>query len=258
MAAMNTTPYSHSEAGREGRVALVTGASSGIGQAIADAFSAAGYTVFGVDQSEAKSSTCAFLRKLDITEANAATTAVRECVERFGRLDALINCAGVGRGKPATETNRLEWSTFLETNLTGAFTLSQAAMPHLQAVGGCIVNIASVFAMVGFPNGAGYAASKAALIGLTKQMAADYGPKGVRINAVAPGAIATPLTYSRLQPGEWHYQATVGLTPLGRAGTPAEVAGPVLFLCSPQATYIHGEVLVVDGGWSSTKFFPTS
>lgn len=238
------------------QVVLLTGAASGIGEAIADAFRAEGSLIFGVDKCWKSAPEGVHARQADISVDGVASELVAECVDRFGRLDALINCAGIGRGHSATETSASEWAEFLRTNLTSAFVLSQAAMPHLAAANGCIVNVASVFGMVGFPNSAGYAATKAALIGLTRQMAADYGPLGVRVNAVAPGAIETPLTRSRLQPENWHYQATVGLTPLGRAGRPAEVARPVVFLCSPQASYVHGAVLVVDGGWSATRFFP--
>ena len=140
--------------------------------------------------------------------------------------------------------------------MTASFNLSKAALPSLTESRGHIVNIASVFGMVGFRKSAGYSASKAALIGLTQQMAADYGPAGVRVNAIAPGAIQTPLTASRLQPGQWHRSATIGLTPLGRPGRPEEIAGTAAFLCSKDASYIHGAVIVVDGGWSTTRYFP--
>lgn len=118
----------------------------------------------------------------------------------------------------------------------------------------CIVNIASIYGLVGFTNSAPYSASKAGVIGLTRQMAADYGPRGIRVNAVAPGLIVTPLTEKRLEANRAWEEAMTGSTPLGRLGRPEDIAAAVAFLCSADADYITGQVLTVDGGWSTTRF----
>jgi meso-butanediol dehydrogenase/(S,S)-butanediol dehydrogenase/diacetyl reductase len=249
----------HSAAKRlDGRIAVVTGASGGLGCAILQRLCSEGATVIGVDRcapDTAQSTPHPFVL-VDLAAIDASATVLAACAVAGGRLDILVNCAGVGRGRPADETTDEDWQRFLDINLTAVFRLSVAALPMLKASRGCIVNIASTFGMTGFQNSAGYSASKAAIIGLTRQMAADYGAAGVRINAVAPGAIETPLTAERLRPGQWHRAATVGATPLGRAGRPEEVAGPVSFLCSEDAAYVHGAVLVVDGGWSGTRYLP--
>ena len=242
----------------DGRVAIVTGASGGLGGAIARRLAQDGAHVVGadcVDPGEVRSALRAFV-KVDLAERRAPQNVVEACAELGNRLDILVNCAGVGRGRPAMETSEDDWQRFLDVNLTSVLRLSVAALPLLKEHRGCIVNIASTFGVTGFPNSAGYSASKAAVIGLTRQMAADYGAIGVRINAVAPGAIETALTAERLRPGQWHRAATVGVTPLGRPGLPEDVAGPVSFLCSADAAYVHGAVLVVDGGWSGTRYMP--
>lgn len=242
----------------DGRVAVVTGVSGGIGVAIARRLLRDGVRVVGVDRivpGEISSMLFSFVQA-DLTDRRAPQTVIETCDMLGGQLDILVNCAGVGRGKPAHETTEDDWQSFLDVNLTAVFRLSVAALPLLKASRGCIVNIASTFGVTGFQNSAGYSASKSAIIGLTRQMAADYGVMGVRINAVAPGAIETALTSERLRAGQWHRAATVGVTPLGRAGRPDEVAGPVSFLCSEDAAYVHGAVLVVDGGWSGTRYMP--
>lgn len=241
-----------------GRVAVVTGACGGLGSAISQRLSSDGATVIGVDRSASEAPQAplhAFVR-VDLADRDAPAAVLAACAGAGDRLDILVNCAGVGRGRPAHETSEEDWQRFLDINLTAVFRLSVAALPLLKVSRGCIVNIASTFGVTGFPGSAGYSASKAAIIGLTRQMAADYGAQGVRINAVAPGAIETALTTERLRPGQWHRAATVGVTPLGRAGRPEEVAGPVSFLCSEDAAYVHGAVLVVDGGWSGTRYLP--
>lgn len=249
-------PMTHEEHAERlaGQAVVVTGAASGIGSAICERLAKDGAQVLRVDKMAWTGSGRSL--QVDISAQGASAAVISGAMCEFGRLDHLVNCAGIGRGKPAHETTSQEWLDFLATNLTACFELSKAALPYLSASKGSIVNIASVFGLVGFRGSCGYSASKAALIGMTRQMAADYGRSHVRVNAIAPGAISTPLTVSRLQPDQAHYRATVGMTPLGRAGLPHEIAGPVSFLCSEDASYITGAVLVVDGGWSSTRYAP--
>ena len=122
--------------------------------------------------------------------------------------------------------------------------------------GGSIINIASIFGVLGFPTSSVYSATKAAVIGLTQNMAADYGPRGIRVNAIAPGVIETPLTSERLRTNDWFRDTLVNGTPLGRVGQPEEIAAAAAFLCSDDASFITGQTLAVDGGWSTTKFAP--
>lgn len=239
--------------GLNGKIAVVTGAASGIGQATCERLAEEGMQVVGVDRNPLGKSV-SLPMQLDLTAPDAAATIVRQTIGQFGRIDLLVNCAGIGRAHSIDQTTDEEWATFLSVNLTTVMSLSRACLPGLLETRGSIVNVGSIFGLVGFKRSGGYSVSKAAIHGLTTQMAADYGPRGVRINAVAPGAIRTPLTESRLQPGEWHHAATVGLTPMGRSAEAAEVAAAIAYLGSDDASYVNGHVLVVDGGWAATRY----
>jgi NAD(P)-dependent dehydrogenase (short-subunit alcohol dehydrogenase family) len=141
---------------------------------------------------------------------------------------------------------------FLAVNLRAVFRFTREALGALEA-GGCIVHIASTFGLMGNPSAAPYATTKAALVGLTRQMAGDYGPKGIRVNAVAPGVIRTPLTEERLGNPAFR-RLMVDTTPFPRIGKPEDIAAAVRFLCSEDASFVNGHVLVVDGGWSATNY----
>ncbi|MCM2250947.1 MAG: glucose 1-dehydrogenase [Ramlibacter sp.] len=246
-------------------VAIITGAAQGIGRSTLHRFVRAGAQVLACDMKaevldEARASSGCPERvstlAQDITAASAPADAVAAALEAFGRVDWLVNNAGIGNAKAADETGDAEWDRFLDVNLRSAFRYARAVLPHLQAGRGVIVHVASIFGILGNPRSAAYAASKAALIGLTRQMAADYGPRGIRINAVAPGVVPTQLSEERLRNDAYYRKLVAEPTPFHRLGKPEDIANAAWFLCSDEAGFINGHTLVVDGGWSVTNYVP--
>jgi NAD(P)-dependent dehydrogenase (short-subunit alcohol dehydrogenase family) len=229
------------------RTIFITGATSGIGQGIAQAFAAQGDRVVAAGATEAevdsapKHERIAY-RALDVRDGDA----VRAMVEGLGPLDAVVNCAGIiQRG---TEHDPEAFARTVDINLTGTMRVCAAARASLTARSGCIVNTASMLSFFGGGLVPGYSASKGGVAQLTKSLAIAYAADGIRVNAVAPGWIATPLTQA-LQDDAARSAPILARTPLGRWGTPDDVAGPVLFLCSAAAGFITGVVLPVDGGY---------
>jgi len=236
-------------------VVLVTGAAQGIGRAVAERFLKDGYSVVAIDRNgEALRSLEGHVAvaELDVTATEAPAKAVALATERFGRLDCLVNNAGIGAAKPVHLTTDEELDRFLAVNLRSVFRFCREALGVMQP-GGCIVNVASTYGLMGNVAASSYATTKAGVVGLTRQMAGDYGPKGIRVNAVAPGVIDTPLTHERLK-NERFRRLMVETTPFPRIGTPQDVAGAVRFLCSEDAGFVNGHVLVIDGGWSATNY----
>ena len=241
-------------------VAVVTGGARGIGLAVARWFLAHGHRVALIDIDAATlATTDAALADPehvlavpgDVSKPDAVHTAMAAVVSRFGRVDALVNNAGVAVFKPILQTSWEEWRHVLGTNLDGAFLCTQAAAPvMLQTGGGAVVNIASISGLRASTLRVAYGTSKGALIHLTKQQAIELGNAGIRVNCVAPGPVDTEmakLVHSVAIRSDYH-----DTIPLNRYGTPEEVADAVGFLCSPAAAYINGQVLAVDGGFDAS------
>ena len=238
---------------RSQRKILVTGGSSGIGAAIAQVFAsngdlvvATGVTKEEVERAQVQSeSTAISFQQLDVRDGNA----VQDCIEEIDSLDVLVNCAGVIRRNAEHEPE--VFADVIDINLNGSMRVCTAAREKLKQRKGCIINTASMLSFFGGGLVPGYSASKGGIAQLTKSLAIAYAPDGIRVNAVAPGWIATQLTQA-LQEDSQRSEAILSRTPLGRWGEPADVAGPVFFLASDAARFVTGVVLPVDGGYLIT------
>lgn len=238
----------------KGEIALVTGASRGIGAAIADELAAQGATVIGTATSESGAQAIAARlapqgghgRELNVTDAAAVEALIEEIGKEFGAVSILVNNAGITRDNLLMRMKEEDWQAILDTNLSSVYRTSKAVMRGMmKARKGRIINIASVIGVTGNAGQANYAAAKAGIIAFSKSLAKEIGSRGVTVNVVAPGFIDTDMT--RAMPEEAK-QGLVGQIALGRLGEPADIARAVAFLAGPSANYITGETLHVNGG----------
>ncbi len=241
----------------QGRSALVTGGSRGIGAACCQALARAGARValnYRIERVHAErlvasieeSGGTAFAVEADVASAAEAEMMVDETIARFGRIDVLVNNAGIWKGAPIEEITDGEWGEMIGVNLTGTFQVIRAAVPHMKKSGGRIINVASTAGQRGESGHAHYAATKGAVISLTKSLAVELASFGVLTNCVPPARVETDMTRDAL--GGPRRAAILADIPLGRAGRPTEIAAVVLFLASDLSSYVNGEVLNVNGG----------
>jgi 3-oxoacyl-[acyl-carrier protein] reductase len=253
------------ESGLRGKVVVITGAVAGIGRATAMRFAEEGARIAAWDVSDKAAPQLqsaihwaggeAYFQTVDVTRADEVAAAAQAVVERWGRIDVLVNNAGIVRdaqlvkwngGSPESIMSEEVWDSVLNVNLKGVFLVTRAVVPHMiKTGGGVVLSAASVVGLLGNFGQTNYVASKAGIIGMTRTWARELGKHKIRVNAVAPGFIATDMV--RAMP-EKVLQAMVARTPLGRAGTPEDVANTYVWLASDQASFIHGAIISVDGG----------
>ena len=248
----------------EGLVALVTGASSGIGRATARAFAREGYTTVLADvheddgrnaaaECEREGASCHFIR-CDVSEERDVQTMIGEIISRFGRLDAAFNNAGIeGEQAPTGECTTANFDRVIAVNLRGVFLCMREQLRQMvtQETGGVIVNTSSVAGLIGLPAIPAYDASKHGIIGLTRTAALEYAQKRIRVNAICPGAIETPMLDRFMGGRPGGREEMVKIEPIGRIGTPDEIASAVLWLCSNNSSFVTGQAIAVDGGWTA-------
>ncbi|HEX6648043.1 MAG TPA: 2-dehydro-3-deoxy-D-gluconate 5-dehydrogenase KduD [Pyrinomonadaceae bacterium] len=232
------------------RVALVTGASTGLGAAIAVALAEAGAQVCCHGNTHSPELTCDYAISGDLSDPETPKHLIAQTLERFGRIDILINNAGTIRRAPAIDYSEEDWATVIEVNLSSVFRLSQLAGRHMIETGrgGKIVNIASLLSFQGGITVPAYAASKGGVAQLTKALANEWAKHRINVNAIAPGYMRTNNT-AALQADETRNRQILERIPAGRWGEPEDLAGAAVFLSSSASDYINGHVLVVDGGW---------
>jgi NAD(P)-dependent dehydrogenase (short-subunit alcohol dehydrogenase family) len=233
------------------KVAIVTGAARGIGESIAERFTAEGAHVLLVDVLPEVEATANRLGQSvlvkNITDREAGPAIAAAALEAFGRIDILVNNAGIGGSKRLLDTDDEMIDRFLDTNLAAVLRVTRAIVPHLPRPGGRIINISSIFGLFGYPGTTAYAVAKAGVAQFTRQLAGELGPEGILVNAVAPGVIVTPMTQGRRH-NELYHRLMVEGTPVERLGQPVDIAGPVAFFASDDAAFVTGVVMAVDGG----------
>lgn len=241
----------------EGKVALITGASRGLGAGIADALREAGATVVGTSRDpESAAQVAEQLGSvpvvMDVIDVSSVQRGIERVASEFGRLDLLVNNAGLNIPQSVFEVDESSWDSVINTNLKGTFFAAQAAARHMaeRGEGGRIINVASQAGVVGIEERSAYGASKGGALTLTKVLAIELARHGITVNAVAPTFIDTELTRSTLEDPEWR-ERILSRIPLGRVGEVEDVAAATLYLASPAAAMVTGHTLLVDGGWTA-------
>lgn len=232
----------------------MTGAGNGIGLATAKRLQAEGAQVLSIDwNADYLANVAAPKLTIDLADDDAPARIVAAAKAHFKTIDMLVNNAGVAGPKALAESDDNLIDHVMGINIRAVMRLTRDMLPHITRPDGCIVNVCSVFGEVGFPNTAVYAASKGALSQLTRQLASDLSADGIRVNGVAPGVINTPIVAERIASDAWYRRAMIETTPIRRVGTPEDVAGGILFLCSNDAQFITGHILNIDGGWLAAR-----
>jgi len=237
------------------KIAIVTGGSTGIGKAIARKYLDYGAEVVIANRTEeagrktAEELGCSFER-CDVSKYEDVERLVERVVNEYDRLDVMVNSAGIGRTGDLEEMSLEDWNDVIQINLSGVMYGSRAALPFLRETEGSIVNVASIFGLVGGPNSPAYSAAKGGVVNLTRGIAIDYASKGVRANSICPGFVETPMTDEILEQDEF-YAFVRGQTPMNRVAQPEEIGGIAVFLASEEASYITGANIPVDGGWTA-------
>jgi NAD(P)-dependent dehydrogenase (short-subunit alcohol dehydrogenase family) len=242
----------------QGRTVLITGAGSGIGRATAERFGGDGAAVVCADvNAKGVEETAAAIRAqggeaiglvCDVSKLPSVEETFTRTIDRYKRLDVLVNVAGVGGFRRLTETTLEDWNRTIGINLTGTFLMCQKAISHILETKGAIINVASVAGLRSHPFSAAYCASKGGVVTMTKALAVEFGRKGVRINCVCPGGVETPMIQQFQLPEGANPAVLSRIMPLGRMGQPQEVAAMIAFLASDEASYVNGSAIVVDGG----------
>lgn len=241
----------------DGKIAIVTGASRGIGRGIAKALGEAGATVICAARDLAKLEAVAAeivaaggkaqAAVVDVSSRESIESLIATTLEGHGRIDVLVNNAGITRDNLLLRMKAADWDDVIATNLTSVFNATQAVMkPMLKQRAGCIINIGSVVGLTGNAGQANYAAAKAGLLGFSKSVAREVASRGIRVNVITPGFIETDMTHAMSEAAK---QAMLATVPLGRTGTPADIAGLVVYLASDASAYVTGQTISVDGGF---------
>lgn len=243
------------------KVAIVTGSSKGIGEGIARVFVQEGAKVVVTCRTEVAGKKItgelldaggtAIFVKTDVTRSQDIQTMINKVIQTFGKLDVLVNNAGYHLSKNAEETSEEEWEFIINTNLRSTFLCSKYSIPHLRKTKGTIINISSMVGLVGQPNAAAYSATKGGQIAMTKNMAIDFAPDGIRVNVICPGWIQTPLVedwFNQQKDPEAARKYIFGQHPLGRIGTIEECGQAAAFLASDEASFMTGSIITLDGG----------